>query len=469
MISITSIKKRFQIILIVFLAGSNLILAQSPYKSLRQNDNNAYFIDSTGITSNLKNIKIGNGNLLHIGGNFRHRWRYYDNPNWGDLGGTAVEDPNGYHWHRYQLHGDLLIKQRIRLFAQLNAGWLSGWENPDRPYIDKTLPDFQTLFAEWYMLQSDANQLSLRIGRFEQVLGSGRLETLREGPNIRQPNDGAMLLYKNIHKLDARAFAYKPVLTNNGWFDYETDSTLFIFGAQVQKSATDNFSIDLAELTYYGISREHSNSDEELRHSVGLRSQESIGRFTVRGEYIYQFGKREGFNISASWFTMGVMYSQKLGKQKFSLAMDVHRVSGDKSDTDTEINTFYTPASKPHMTSVISLGPANLEYLETTFKYHFSTKLFIIAKNFIAKRSSTADGLYPPDVSKMFRPMGGAAASDYVNENIGIISQLEVEYHPNIHTRIVPEAAYITAGDFMKETGAGKNITYFGLRFYLAI
>src|SRR5262245_3637456 len=115
--------------------------------------------------------------------------------------------------------------------------------------------------------------LTLRVGRQEIALGSSRLVSFREGPNVRQSFDGVRFAWRR-GEWQVDGFATKPVQTKVGVFDDAWDHTrsfweVYAFGPF---HPLPKVKVDLYHL---GIDRKRARFDQgidrESRHSVGAR------------------------------------------------------------------------------------------------------------------------------------------------------------------------------------------------------
>jgi len=93
-----------------------------------------------------------------------------------------------------------------------------GRNGGPRPGIDEDRSDVHQAFIEIGPHVKSPHGISLRAGRQEIVLGSGRLFDNNEGPNVKLSFDGFRAIAEGVHvRLDL--FAVKPVENNPGFFD----------------------------------------------------------------------------------------------------------------------------------------------------------------------------------------------------------------------------------------------------------
>ncbi len=112
------------------------------------------------------------------------------------------------------LHTDWHLGKQVRVFVQLKSGLELFRQGGPRPIDEKKL-DFEAAYVE--VGDSDKkNWIVLRVGRQELNYGSGRLVSVREGPNVRQSFDGFKVRGKaGAWNIDA--FAVRPDLDKIGF------------------------------------------------------------------------------------------------------------------------------------------------------------------------------------------------------------------------------------------------------------
>src|SRR5688572_30015440 len=158
------------------------------YKQLRYDEDYGYLQNRSAHSDPfdaIKFIALGADRYLSLGGEIRQRYEYFHNPVWGQ----EEKDPNGYWLQRYMLHADLHLGNRVRFFGQIKSGIELGREGGPRG-ADEDKLDLHQAFVDLRGGSDGKNGLMLRLGRQEIGLGSFRLGSFREGPNVRQSLDG---------------------------------------------------------------------------------------------------------------------------------------------------------------------------------------------------------------------------------------------------------------------------------------
>jgi hypothetical protein len=237
------------------------------YSLLRENEDWSFLKDKNlrqDIWDPLKYIRLGSDEwYVTIGGEVREVFEQAGNDNWGKQRYT-----NTFFLQRYMLHSDWHFGPHFRAFVQLKSGLESFRAGGPRPIDEKKL-DFQAAFFE--ARTSGKNWIALRVGRQELNYGSGRLISVREGPNVRQSFDGFKVMSR-IGSWNVDAFAVRPDLDKPGFFNNSPDHRTAFWGIYASRPSSGRFSIDVY---YAGLDRKaatyNSGTGQELRHSVAAR------------------------------------------------------------------------------------------------------------------------------------------------------------------------------------------------------
>jgi len=88
------------------------------------------------------------------------------------------------------MHSDIHVGSRLRLWAELNSSLENGRVEGPRPVIDEDKLALHQGFVEFEIIQRSAITVRIRSGRQEIAVGSGRMYSLREGPNVPLSFDG---------------------------------------------------------------------------------------------------------------------------------------------------------------------------------------------------------------------------------------------------------------------------------------
>jgi Alginate export len=163
------------------------------YNLLRENDGWSFLADPSlrsDFWDSIKYIRLGSeACYVSLGGEIREAFEQVGDDNWG-----RQRYMNAFLLQRYMLHSDWHLGENFRVFVQLKSGLEDFRAGGPRP-IDEKRVDFEATFLEVGNTH-EKNWAVLRIGRRELNYGSGRLVSVREGPNVRQSFDGVKIRSK---------------------------------------------------------------------------------------------------------------------------------------------------------------------------------------------------------------------------------------------------------------------------------
>jgi hypothetical protein len=238
------------------------------YELLRENEDWSFLKDRLLVQDfwdPFKYISLGSdGWYLTIGGEAREVAERVGNDNWGKQAYT-----NTFFLERYMVHTDWHLGSKFRVFVQLKSGLESFREGGPRPIDEKKL-DFETAFFELGAPRGK-NWMVLRVGRQELNYGSGRVVSIREGPNVRQSFDG-IKIRSEAGTWHIDAFAVRPDLDKPGFFDNTPDHGTAFWGIYATRPWRRRVSFDAY---YLGLDRKQATFDRgtagELRHTAGAR------------------------------------------------------------------------------------------------------------------------------------------------------------------------------------------------------
>src|SRR3989440_3343987 len=313
-----------------------------PFKQLRYDENYAHLRNLQRRADYLDAIKFISFNTngdwyLTLGGEIRQRYEYYHNTLWG----RGPQDDNGYLLQRYMIHADAHLGDYFRVFTQFKSGLEDGRTGGPRP-TDRDDFDLNQGFFDVRLPWSEADSLTVRLGRQELADGSSRLISAREGPNVRLAFDGAKTILK-LSEWQIDAFAVKPVRTKVGVFDDDPDPNQKFWGlyAVTPVSWLAGANVDLY---YLGLDRRNARFDQgtahEQRHSVGTRIWSRKLAWDYNLEFVYQFGTFGSGDIRAWTAASDVGYTFEEAPLKPRLALKANITSGDDNPNNSHLQTF---------------------------------------------------------------------------------------------------------------------------------
>ncbi|KMQ64528.1 hypothetical protein ACM46_09700 [Chryseobacterium angstadtii] len=365
------------------------------FKLMRFDEDYSSFKDSADTFYNsVKYIPLSEKkeSYLSLGGEARGEFVYFNNEDWGRLGIGS----NPFLIQRYNVHADWHLSSRLRIFGQLRSAWENGRKNGPRP-IDEDHLNIQNFFIDADIIKKDKEKLTVRLGRQELDYGSGRLISVREGPNLRLYFDGLKFMYKRGN-FKSDAFIMMASDINTGVFDNKASKSVNLWGSYNTFILPHSGNL---ELYYLGIHRKNVRFEDgisdENRHTLGGRFWRYGGGFIYNFEAAYQLGGFNKGNISA-WTAsadVGYMFENVKGKPTINLRNDY--ISGDRQKGDGKLGTFNPLYPKGgYFGFNPQIGPVNLIDIHPYATVDVNSKITVQADVVFNWRYSTQDGIYRP-------------------------------------------------------------------------
>jgi hypothetical protein len=375
------------------------------------------------------------------------------NDNWG-----AQPYTNRFLLQRYMGRTDWHPGKRFRVFVQLKSGLESFREGGSRPIDEKKL-DFEAAYFETGTTHRK-NWIVLRAGRQELNYGSGRLVSVREGPNVRQSFDGAKIRGKaSVWNIDA--FAVRPDLDKPGFFDNVPNHQTAFWGIYATRPWRRSVSFD----TYYlGEDRKEATYNRgtatELRHTVGGRLwrpiavKESGLDFDYEG--VIQFGSFGSNNIYAWTFASDTGYSlTKLPlRLRFSMKADISSGDNPNSHTLGTFNPLFPIGNYFGVLADTGPGPVNFIDVHPRVTDQLPHGVSVSTDFVVQWRESLNDGVYAVPGFLLVAADGSRARF------VGYRPGIEVRWQIDRHAYLQADCGVFYAGQFLKEASPGRNINY---------
>jgi hypothetical protein len=352
--------------------------------------------------------------------------------------GEGPQDHNGYVMNRVMPHFDLHAGSDLRLFTEFKFDFIAGRNGGPRQGIDQAKGDVHQAFLEVGPHVSSPAGMSLRAGRQEVVLGSGRLFDNNEGPNVKLSFDGFRAIAESA-RLRLDLFALRPVEDDDeGYFDDEANHAQSVWGSYLTVPAPI-MSNGQADIYYIGLDTKSATYNRgtahEFRNTAGARIFRPIGKgWDYNWEPNYQWGSFGSASIrawSASTET-GYTFDRARFHPRPLLRADVY--SGDGNPSNHPLGTFnslfprgayFAPKTAP------SLGPQNLIDVHPVLQFQLKTNVTgAIAWDWYW-RESTHDGIYAFGSGALIDPAGTSDARYLGNQG-----DLEIRWAPVRHTII---------------------------------
>jgi hypothetical protein len=402
----------------------------------------------------LKYISLGpDGWYLSIGGGTRQALEQVGNDNWGKQNYT-----NTFFLERYVLHTDWHLGKHFRTYLELKSDWESFRQGGPRPIDEKKL-DFEAAFVELRTGEGD-HWIALEAGRQELNYGSGRLVSVREGPNVRQSFDGARLKTRyGPWRVDL--WAVKPDLDKPGFFDNVPDHRTVFWGVYATRPWRRRVSFD----SYYlGLDRKsftyNRGTAQEIRENLGARlwrppaTQESDWDFDY--EAVWQFGSFGADGIRAWTVASDTGYSFLATplKPRISVKADISSGDDPRSHSLGTFSPIFPIGNYFGVLADTGPGPVNFIDVHPKLQTNLPRGVSISTDVVVQWRESLTDGVYAVP-GFLLVPTGNSRA-----RFVGYRPGVEVRWQIDRHAWLQADYGVFFAGDFLKQASPGKNINY---------
>ena len=448
------------LVLLTFISAFYFEVNAQYFGKSRSDDNVRAMLQDSSMTKwvrNLKQIPIDADGNWHsnIGGELRYYYQNYKHFNFGEVPSNFITDSPHQLLQRILIQSDLSFKDKFRVFLQLNHTKRFLNDNPITGQSDEDLLAFHQFFLE---IPIDSETL-VRLGKQEEIFGTERLLASREGPNNRMTHVGIHFRFKKSNYL-SDIFWVRPMTMTPGFLDNQmsTESLIGIYFSNVDFHQP--FFFDFYSLFFQSPKREYLfKTAEEYRNSLGFRFFSKPDKWQYSIENVYQFGS---FGTSTINAFMSIFDISRQIDKKYTLGFSGNWVPGDKNYNDQELNTVNTLFARPPFGQTVSLNITNTLNLSPYLRYQTNNLLQLTLRGSFVTRESLVDGLFTPNMSPMRPIMNHKFES--TAKNVGNIYTLEANFNFSKSLQGLFELGYCEAGDYLKDTGNGKDIFYFALR-----
>lgn len=215
------------------------------------------------------------------------------------------------------------------------------------------------------------------------------------------------------------------------------------------------------DIYYLGILKKSALFDDgngrEIRHSIGTRIWNNSPGWQYDLEGLYQFGKLASNTIAAWTASSHISYSFDQSSLKPLFGLKTEAISGDQNYNDMRLNTFNPLFPKGSYFGLAALiGPSNLLDVHPYYEISLSKKLIFSQDYDLFWRMSKNDGLYAVNSKLLYS--GKNSSSKKIGRQLGTA----LEFTPNKFLYFRQEITWFSAGNYLKETGPGKDIIMIG-------
>lgn len=399
--------------------------------------------------SRLKYVPFGQDGYLTFGGESRTRLEYRGEARFG----RGPQDDNGDLEQRFRLWADAHISPNLRVFAELKSGLQADNDAPPGPSDEKRI-DVHQAFVETRFPAGDG-AVSLRVGRQEIGFGAFRLFDMRDGLNVRRSFDAARLRYVSP-TWDAEAFAGYAQNERLEEFDNGMNQDYAFWGLRAARVVPGLVPGGRLEGLWIHTDRAlavyDSGAAPEQRDTFSARLNGTAHRIDYDLELVGQTGDWGGRGIRAGYVAASAAYALN-GTAKPKLGLRFERATGDDDPTDGKMGTFSQLFGRP-VTLNGELGRANLTLFGPTLTLQPTPKLALDGSVSGLWRTSDHDGLYQGSAAVL---RGGAEGT---SREVGVRYTAGTRYAVSPFWTLGAYVNRVQAGDFLEQTGDGKDLTY---------
>jgi hypothetical protein len=388
---------------------------------------------------------------LTVGGQIRERIEGYDPAFFGLPGGPSFTS----YGTRLLASADLHLGPRFRTFVELGSYWEDGREPASRP-IDVGDLELQQAFVDFVAVDRPRSRLTLRVGRQELPLGTGRLVSIRDGANVRLSFDAGKVTWVRSGRTVVEASVGRPVVPREGVFASETsDREWFWYGDVARAGAAPGR--PGIELFYVGHSLRGAlygrGVGNETRHSVGGRVSGRPAPWDYSVQAGYQLGSFGSADIRA-WGVAtetGIAAASLPGRPRFALRADI--ASGDRGDADV-LRTFNAPYPALNYFSEAALfAPGNSADLHPFVEVRPARKVLATAGVALVWRLGTRDAIYRAGGGILVPP--GVSSASFVTA----MTQVDATWLPVPQIALRGAWVWASAGAVIRAAG-GRDTTF---------
>jgi hypothetical protein len=368
---------------------------------------------------------------------------------------SSVRD--NYLLQRYLVGADVHLGSRFRLFTEFQSGIINGELRSPRP-TDQNIADYHQAFFEWRQPFNGKSVFGVKAGRQELSIGSSRLISASPGLNVKRSFDGALLYFRNDAWRISGTFA-KLVSVSPGAFDDRPDHEQTFWGVAASRKSP-RFQKGELGFYYLGVDRAHAEYDQgegrDLRHSVGVKWAGTGIRLDLNYDLILQWGSFKGSAVRAWAFSTETGYRliETPGKPRLSVRTDY--ATGDRDPGNPGLQSFNPlfPGNS-YSGQVGFLGPTNLTDFNPAVTFTLRKNVFLSLEAPSYWRTSTADGIYSPDLRLLLHADAGKAK--YVGTNPGVVGIWQATKHIMFQGAITR----FIAGAFLEKTLAAGGFGFY--------
>ncbi len=394
--------------------------------------------------------------FVSLGANGRERLESNDAPGFGT---RAM--PDSYLLQRLQMHADVNFNAHWRLFVQVEDVRSIGKADPSP--TDRNPLDLRNAFVA-YKVALGGGTLMARLGRQDFAFEQQRFLSLRDGPNVRQSFDAALLRYER-DDWEVSGFISQPVQYRaDESFDDQSNRHLRFDLLRAEHHGLEDRSLSSFYARYAADGADYPDgSGRERRDVIDVRFAGSAASWDWDVEGMLQQGSVGDAEVQA-WALAGragYTFTQQSWSPRLGIQAD--SASGDRRSGDGRIETFNPlfPNGSYSFSLAGYTGYVNLIQLKPSITIEPFVGLETTAAFGMLWRQRTSDAVYlQPNV-----PV--AATAGQPKRRTGTYAQLKAEWTLSRNVSLAAELVHYAVAEVLRNAG-GSDSNYAGFEVSFA-
>jgi hypothetical protein len=386
---------------------------------------------------------------LTLGGEARERVEDYDLAFFG-LPGKASFTSYGT---RLLADADLHVGPRFRTFLELGSFWDKGRKPAARP-IDRGDLEVQQGFIDFVGYDRPGSRLTVRLGRQEVPLGSGRLVSIRDASSVRLTFDATKVIWDGGGRGSLEVFAGRPVDPKPGVFESGTSHREWLWYADWSRRGGGERRPN-AELFYIGHEMKGAvygrGTANETRHNLGARIWGRLAPGDYSLQASYQLGSFGSADIRAWGVATDTGYTLASSPGRPRFAVRANMASGDRAEPGT-LRSFNAPyPALNYFSEAAIFAPSNAYDLHPYVEARPVKQLSAAVGVDFLWRFERTDAIYRAGGGLLVRP--GVSTASFVTA----ITQVDASWQPV--PRVGLRAAWVlaSAGPVIRAAGGRQT------------
>ena len=406
---------------------------------------------------NLKYIPLSNddpGTYLSLGLNARGRVE----TNRGEFFGTPPSYEGEWLLSRLEAHADLRLGKHIQVFTQVQSAYAPG--KAVRAPIDQDRLDVEQAFVG-ITHALGGGTLTLRAGRQLIDVDLQRFLSMRDGPNLREPFDAALVVYRRSGWQLGGLYSQPVQIRDRRPFDDYSDRRLTASGILLRRRVMGSSEVSVYYLRYRRDAAHFTSaSGDERREIVDVRLSGAANGFDWDIEAMNQTGRIGSQAIEAWAFGSVVGYTLANTSWTPHLGLGVDAASGDRNPHDDRLETFNPLFPNGYFLAGYT-GYVNFVHVKPAVTLRPVTALNLMVALATQWRATTADAVYTfPSF-----PVAGTAGRP--GRYTGTYVEFRADWRLTANYTIGLGAVHYAIGSAVRQAG-GHDANYVGVELRYA-